>query len=179
MRDNEDIMPFCSSKTCFHRYHLSKCRTICSASKNDVQLRSGQFQQGGAFCSYATFGASIGASIFQFASVDVWAYKLKGFSREKLDAGIRVLDPCPDVMVDGCKARGAHSEITSFAPAGRSTFHDSIASHIMHNVLQVPSHTKRTHTVESCCLAGVAYLIPLQMQALARAISTVSNFFSS
>ena len=47
-----------------------------------------------------------------------------------MDERIRIPDSCRDVMVDKCKARGAQSEITKFAPAGRRTFHDSVVSHI-------------------------------------------------
>ena len=139
-------------------------------------------------------------SIFKFPSVDVWAYKIEGFSRYKLDEGFRVPDSCPYVMVDGCKARGAHSEITSFAPAGRHTFHDSVASHICvwsmtcgHAQCTSRSVTHQAHPHSRELLPRRSGRVPhsasltrksfmskaLQMQALAMAISTVSHFFSS
>ena len=57
-------------------------------------------------------------------------------------------------MVDRCKARGAQSEITTFAPAGRRTFHDSVVSHTasgpwhldMHIVIQDPSPSVPTQS---------------------------------
>ena len=127
---------------------------------------------GWASCSTAPFDASIDTPSSNFIALMSGHTRLDVSSPWKLVKGIRFTDARPDVMVDGCQTRGAHSEISSFAPAGQRTFHDSVASHICvwsmtsetHNVLQDPTHTKSTCKAESFYLAGVAaYLTPASL----------------
>ena len=77
---------------------------------------------GWASCSTAPFDASIDTPSSNFIALMSGHTRLDVASPWKLVKGIRFTDARPDVMVDGCQTRGAHSEISSLAPAANALF---------------------------------------------------------